>query len=109
MRSGGKVSKLITITFGPHDNGIQQYEWDAFSGEHGLKLDGKTGKFCRGGVEADYYLDGQQVTFSAVFPTRACDSAILSAADLWKRHGGNFNASPEVRNVIRDVMLDSMM
>jgi hypothetical protein len=102
------VSDLITVTFDPRDSGIQRYEWDTFSSEHGLKLDDRTGKFCRNGVEVEYR-DGRHIVFSAVFPTTACDSAIVSATDLWKRYGGNFTASPEVRAVINDVIFEGMI
>lgn len=102
------MNSIITVSFNPRDTGVRRYEWDAFSSEHGFKLDDQTGMFYRNGVVAEYR-DGRHIIFSAAFPTVACDNAIMSAADLWKRHGGNISASPEIRTVINEVILDVMM
>ena len=102
------MSSSITITFDQRGDGIQPDVWNDFYTRRGFTLDRITGRFYNNGVEVEYET-AYRIAFSAPFPTVACDDAIMSATELWKQHGGSLTASPELRDVIGDIIFDGMM
>lgn len=101
------MNSLITVTFDPHAKSVQQSALDDFYARCGFERREPNGKYYRNGVEAEYQ-PGYRVTMSAAFPTAACDDAIVSATNLWREHGGSITASPELRDVIADIITMGM-